>query len=124
MRWVTGEDVATTERAAAQFIAAELSQAIRERGRAMLAVSGGRTPWSMFDRLAALGPGWQQVHLFQVDERIAPEGDAARNWTQLLATALAARIPAAQRHPMPVESGDPADAAMHYAATLREFCGE
>ncbi len=54
MRWVTGEDVATTEQAAAEFIAAQLGCAVRERGRATFAVSGGRTPWAMFGRLAAL----------------------------------------------------------------------
>ncbi|MGE0581940.1 MAG: 6-phosphogluconolactonase [Steroidobacteraceae bacterium] len=124
MRWVTGEDVATTEQAAAEFIAAHLAQAISERGRATLAVSGGRTPWAMFERLAALNVAWAHVHLFQVDERIAPENDAARNWTQLIASPLAARIPAAHRHPMPVGIADAAAAAAAYAATLVEACGE
>jgi 6-phosphogluconolactonase len=124
MRWVTGEDVATTERAAAEFIAVQLSQAIRGRGRALFAVSGGRTPWAMFGRLAACEIEWRRVHLFQVDERIAPEGDRARNWTQLLGTPLVARIPPTQRHPMPVEAPDPEEAAARYASTLRENCGD
>ncbi|MFO1510097.1 MAG: 6-phosphogluconolactonase [Steroidobacteraceae bacterium] len=124
MRWVTGEDVATTEQAAAEFIAAQLGCAVRERGRATFAVSGGRTPWAMFGRLAALDVEWTRVHLFQVDERIVPVDDEARNWKHLLATPLAARIPATQRHPMPVEIGDAGLAANRYAATLHEVCGE
>lgn len=123
MQWVTGEDVATTEQAAAEFIAVQLGHAVRQRGRATLAVSGGRTPWAMFGRLAALDVAWASVHLFQVDERIVPLDDEARNWKHLLATPLAARIPAVQRHPMPVEVGDAGLAATRYAATLREVCG-
>jgi|JRYD01.1.fsa_nt_gb 6-phosphogluconolactonase len=124
MRWVTGEDVATTEQAAAEFIAAELGRSIRERGRATLAVSGGRTPWGMFGRLAALELEWTRIHLFQADERIAPANDAARNWTQFSATTLLARIPVAQRHPMPVEIADARVAADRYAASLAAACGE
>ncbi|MBV6417800.1 MAG: 6-phosphogluconolactonase [Steroidobacteraceae bacterium] len=121
MKWVTGEDVATTELAAAEFIAARLSEAIRTRGRASLAVSGGRTPWSMFARLAQQDVAWARVHLFQVDERIVAADSDERNWKQWLATPLAQRIPAAAQHPMPVEQGDP---ARRYEETLREFCGD
>lgn len=124
MDWVTGEDVATTERAAAEFIATRLREAIVARGRAMLAVSGGRTPWNMFGRLADCALEWNAVHLFQVDERIVPADDDARNWKHLLATPLAARIPPAQRHPMPVEVDDPELAAARYATTLAAACGD
>lgn len=124
MDWVTGEDVATTERAAAEFIAARLAEAIRARGRATLAVSGGTTPWRMFGQLAGCALDWRAVHLFQVDERIVAVDDDARNWKHLLATPLAERIPSAQRHPMPVEIADPQLAAARYEATLVEFCGD
>lgn len=123
MHWITGEDVATTEQAAAEFIGARLREAIRARGRATLAVSGGTTPWRMFGLLADSALDWSAVHLFQVDERIVPAAADARNWKHLLATALAARVPSAQRHPMPVEMEDPELAAKHYAATLAGICG-
>lgn len=124
MDWVTSEDVATTERAAAEFIAARLHEAIEGRGRATLAVSGGTTPWRMFGRLADSVLDWRAVHLFQVDERIVPADDDARNWMHLLATPLAARVSAAHRHPMPVEMADPELAAIRYAATLAATCGD
>jgi len=124
MDWVTGEDVATTERAAAEFIAARLHEAIGERGRATLAISGGTTPWGMFGRLADSALDWGAVHLLQVDERIVAADDDARNWKHLLATALAARVPAANHHPMPVEMADAQLAATHYAATLVQVCGD
>lgn len=124
MDWVTGEDVATTEQAAAEFIAARLREAIAARGRATLAISGGTTPWGMFGRLADSVLDWRAVHLLQVDERIVPADDDARNWKHLLATPLAARVAMAQRHPMPVEMQDPQLAATHYAATLARICGD
>jgi 6-phosphogluconolactonase len=78
----------------------------------------------MFGRLAALDVEWARVHLFQVDERIVPIDDEARNWKHLLATPLAARIPATQHHPMPVEVEDAGLAADRYTATLHDVCGE
>lgn len=121
MRWVTGEDVATTEMAAAEFIAARLGDAIAARGVASFAMSGGRTPWNMFGRLATLGVAWPQVRVFQVDERIVAAGSDERNWKQWCATPLAQRIPASMQHPMPVELDDP---ARRYEETLRAHCGD
>jgi 6-phosphogluconolactonase len=120
MRRVTGADAAATEAAAAEFIAAQLSRCARERGEATLAVSGGRTPWGLFARLAAADVSWDRVRLFQVDERIAAAGSDERNWTRWLASPLAARIPRDRQHPMPVEEPD---AAARYEAILREHCG-
>src|ERR1017187_4396568 len=37
----------------------------------------------MFAELAARDVPWEQVRLFQVDERVAPDGDPDRNLTQL-----------------------------------------
>ena len=124
MEWVTSASVAAAEQAAAQFIARQLREAVRERGRATLAVSGGRTPWGMLDELAAQDVTWSAVHLLQVDERIVPLDQEARNWKGFLAGTLAARIPLDNQHAMPVELGDPEMAASRYARTLRECSGE
>ncbi len=120
MEWITSENLATAEQAAAQFIANCLARAIDARGGATLAISGGESPWGMFGRLAEQSLDWSRVHLLQVDERIAPAGHADRNWTRFSASALAARVPAANRHPMPVEIADSELAAARYAETLRE----
>jgi len=124
VEWITCESAAIAERAAAEFIARHLIQAVRERGHASLAISGGRSPWEMFDQLAAQAVTWGAVHLFQVDERIAPLDDEARNWKRFLASALARQVPPANLHPMPVEIEGPAAAAEHYARTLAECTGE
>lgn len=124
MEWVISESVAAAERAAAEFIARHLVQAVLERGRASLAISGGRSPWGMLDQLAAQPVTWDAVHVFQVDERIAPAGDEARNWMRFLAGELAPRLPPANLHPMPVEIEEPESAASRYARTLSEWAGE
>ena len=46
-------------------------------------MSGGHSPWQMFAELAAEEVPWAQVVLYQVDERVAPDGDPARNLTHL-----------------------------------------
>ena len=66
----------------AQIVAAAAAVAIADRDRFTFAVSGGRTPWAMFAALAGRMP-WEKVTIFQVDERIAPDGDPDRNLTQL-----------------------------------------
>jgi 6-phosphogluconolactonase len=124
MEWITSENLATAERAAAQFIAARLTLAIEERGRATLALSGGSTPWAMIGQLAAQPVTWSAVHVFQVDERIAPAGDAGRNWLRFAASALAARVPRNQQHPMPVELDDGELAADRYSETLVRWAGD
>ena len=109
---------------AAQVIAAEARQAVAARGRFSVAVSGGHTPWQMLRLLVHESVPWPGVDVFQVDERIAPEGDADRNLTHLRESLLAsAPLPAAQLHAMPVEADDPVAAAQRYAETLRA-CGD
>ena len=122
MEWITTENVASAERAAAEIIAAWLLRAIEERGRGTLAISGGRSPWGMLDRLAEQGVPWEKVHVFQVDERFVPLDDEARNWGQFRKGALAGKLPDDKRHPMPVER-DPEEAPGAYAAELMTIAG-
>ncbi len=116
-------DADAVARRAAQVIAAAARDAATARGRFALAVSGGHTPWVMLRRLAGEQVPWSEVQVFQVDERVAPAGDADRNLTHLRESLAAAPLPAAQLHPMPVEEADLAGAAAHYAAALRAHCG-
>jgi 6-phosphogluconolactonase len=124
MEWIACEDIPAAELTAAEFIARRLDLAVHERGRASLAISGGCTPWGMLDQIAAQPLAWESVQLFQVDERIAPPGDEARNWKRFLAGALARRIPNANWHPMPVEVEAPDAAADNYAKTLAKWTGQ
>ena len=109
---------------AAELIAQEAAAAVTARGRFLLAVSGGRTPWMMLRALADRDLPWQRVHVLQVDERVAPAGHADRNLTHLRASLLAhAPLPEEQVHAMPVELADPEAAAARYAATLNALAG-
>lgn len=109
---------------AAKVIAAEARGAVASRGRFNIAVSGGRTPWQMLRALANEEVPWADVHVFQVDERIAPAGDADRNLTHLRESLLShAPIPPEQIYAMPVEMADLETAAQQYESTLTQITG-
>ena len=101
---------------AASFLAGALRARLDGSERVSLAVSGGSTPVPVFRRLAAAPIDWRRVDIYQVDERVAPIGDPARNLTGL-SESLLDRVPAAM-HPMPVEASDLDSAAVHYAEAL------
>lgn len=124
MENIENPDVAATERAAAEYIATRLTQASRERGVATLAISGGTTPWGMFARLAEQPVPWNDVQIFEVDERIIALDHAARNWKRFLASPLARRVAQANQHAMPVEIEDAERAARVYANTLTARAGD
>jgi 6-phosphogluconolactonase len=117
-------DDESTARAAAKFIAAEASAAVAARGRFVMAVSGGHTPWIMLRALADEELPWKRLQVVQVDERVAPAGDPDRNLTHLRETLLThAPMGADQIRAMPVESSNLEAAACQYAAALRDAAG-
>ena len=118
------EDAEAVARAAAAIIAADARAAVAARGRFIMAVSGGKTPWIMLRALAGEEVPWKDVHVFQVDERIAPAGDPDRNLTHLRASLLEhAPLPPQQIYAMPVDSPDLEAAAKQYARTLEQVAG-
>jgi 6-phosphogluconolactonase len=117
-------DVDSVARQAAAIMAAEARSAVAARGRFIMAVSGGHTPWLMLRALAGEDVPWESVHVVQVDERVAPAGHPDRNLTHLRESLLEqAPLRPGQIHAMPVESPDLAAAATRYAVTLRELAG-
>ena len=117
-------DADAVARAAAAFTAGEARAAVEARGRFVMAVSGGHTPWKMLRALADERLPWSQVHVVQVDERVAPAGHPDRNLTHLLESLVAhCPLPPDQVHAMPVESTDLESARRSYAATLRQIAG-
>ena len=109
---------------AAQIIASDARAAVAARGRFVMAVSGGRTPWQMLRALANEEMPWANVHVVQVDERIAPAGDKDRNLTHLRESLLShAPIPENQIHAMPVEDSDLDQACRDYTVLLNSICG-
>ena len=83
MKFEVYADADSVAREAAAIIAAEARAAVAARGRFIMAVSGGRTPWMMLQALSKRDIPWDKVYVVQVDERVAPAGDADRNLTHL-----------------------------------------
>jgi 6-phosphogluconolactonase/glucosamine-6-phosphate isomerase/deaminase len=98
---------------AAASIARRLRDAVRRRGVASLALSGGSTAPPMIAALSDHDLTWPAITVWQVDERVAPDGHEARNAGQL------APLPCRTR-PMPVTAKDLRAAARRYAASLPE----
>ena len=116
-------DAETVAREAAKVIAAEARAAVAARGKFVLAVSGGKTPWQMLRALAGESVPWTGVQIVQVDERVAPAGHADRNLTHLRESLAHAPLRAEQIHAMPVEETDLEAAAANYARTLAQLAG-
>jgi 6-phosphogluconolactonase len=117
-------DDESTARAAAKLVAAEAAAAVAARGRFVMAVSGGRTPWIMLHALGNEEVQWERVHVVQVDERIAPAEHRDRNLAHLRETLFDhSPIRPEQIHAMPVESPDLEAAARQYASSLGEIAG-
>jgi 6-phosphogluconolactonase len=117
-------DADSVAKEAAKLIAAKARAAVAARGRFVMAVSGGHTPWQMLRLLANEAVPWESVHVVQVDERIAPAGDPARNLTHLQESLLEhAPLPAGQIYAMPVEGHDLESAARDYARNLQQIAG-
>jgi 6-phosphogluconolactonase len=115
---VPGDDRAASRRAA-ELIAAAGAEAVAERGRFALAMSGGRSPWAMLAILGELEEmPWEQTELFQVDERVDAPGSPDRNLTHMVLGLSMAHQ--STLRPMPVTQRDLDAAAREYESTLPE----
>ncbi len=101
---------------AAAWIARQLRSAVSRRGAASVAFSGGSTPALMLEALTELEVPWVATTVFQVDERLAPDGDPDRN--ALLLDVLRPLRPTIRL--MPVTATDRAAGSERYAALLPE----
>lgn len=100
--------------AAAAFVASRLRDAVDRRGSASIAVSGGSTAPVLFAALVesdSPAVPWDGVRVWQVDERVAPDGHDDRNAGQL--DVLPANV-----SPMPVTDEDLERAADTYGSEL------
>lgn len=118
-------DPDTVAQRAAEFIAGQARDAVKARGRFLMAVSGGHTPWLMLRLLADEDLPWRFIHLFQVDERVAPAGDRQRNLTHI-EECLRGRVglSAGNLHAMPVDDPDLVAAATRYGRELANVAGK
>jgi len=56
------------------------NEAIQQRGRFLVALSGGSTPTKLYEKLALETLDWSRVHFFWGDERCVPVDDAGNSY--------------------------------------------
>lgn len=102
-----------------------LDHAAATRGRATLAIPGGRSPGPVLTALAGLCSDFvrERLHLLWLDERAVPPGHADRNDAPTLAAWKAGGALPAFVHVMPAERADLDAAAVEYALRLKEATG-
>jgi 6-phosphogluconolactonase len=112
----------------ARATAAELlrrgRRAVRERGTFDLALSGGRTPLTLYEVLASGSAArsglWRHVHVFWADERVVPPEDPASNYGAAWKAGLRGlRLSADHVHRVQGETADARHAAVLYENDLR-----
>jgi len=115
------QDANELSRAAAEFFVTLAMQAIRERGRFLVALSGGSTPTGLYRLLTRQPMDWTRVHIFWGDERLVPPDNHESNFAQANEILLKnVPIPSENIHRVAAEL-EPAAAALDYARVLKEF---
>jgi 6-phosphogluconolactonase len=83
-----------------QDVVATLDSAIKNAGRAVLAVSGGNTPKPLFERLASAPIAFEHLFITLVDERWVDVSDDASNEAMVRETLLQGQAVAAHFVPL------------------------
>jgi len=118
------EDAESAAALGAAMIASACRDAVAGRGTAVIALSGGETPWRMLGRFRTIALPWSSIFVAQVDERIAPRGDTSRNLTRM-ERILVTEGPLAPANllAMPVEDLDAESACDAYQQRLESLTG-
>lgn len=93
--------------ALAERVAERLREGIAERGRALLAVSGGSTPRHFFERLSRESLDWSKVQVTLVDERWVPESQERSNASMVKGMLLQHAASTAQFVPLYTDAPTP-----------------
>lgn len=111
--------------AAAEEVLRDASDAVKERGRFTIALSGGSTPKALFNLLATNARNslpWDRMFFFWGDERHVPPTDPESNYKMANEAMLSkVPVPAGNVFRVPAENPDAATAAQDYEKTLRKF---
>jgi 6-phosphogluconolactonase len=111
--------------AAAEEVVRATSEAVTQRGRFTIALSGGSTPKSLFNLLATnarASLAWDKMFFFWSDERHVPPTDPDSNY-RMADESMLSKIPvaAANIFRVPAENPDANAAAQAYDLTLQRF---
>lgn len=112
-------------RVAAEEVIRAATEAVAQRGRFSIALSGGSTPKNLYTLIAANASAslpWAQMFFFWGDERHVPPDDPDSNY-RMTKEAFLSKIPVppANIFPIPAENPDASAAADAYEQTLRKF---
>lgn len=94
-------------------ISFQLSSAIKERGNAVMALSGGSTPKPLFEALATHDIDWSKVIITLVDERWVNEEHELSN-AAFMKTYLLSKIPGSVRFVPLYEDANSVDASLPF----------
>jgi len=119
-------DEATWVETAAAEIGRTVKQAVDQRGTAIVALSGGRTPVAVYRRLT-LPPWreripWAKIQWVWVDERWVNADHPDSNY-RMICESLLSKVPVgrSQIHPIPTEGVSLEQSVLEYEVTLREL---
>ena len=111
--------------AAAEEVVRAANEAVAERGRFTIALSGGSTPKSLYNLLATNARTtlpWDRTFFFWGDERHVPPTDPESNYRMVEEAMLSkVPVPAGNVFRMAAENPDAAAAAEAYEQMLRKF---
>jgi 6-phosphogluconolactonase len=119
------ENAAELAERAAEYFALRINEAVKARGIARVAISGGNTPKETFQTLAthwraSRGTPLEQVQLFWVDERCVPPDNAESNY-RMTREALLDAIAIPPGNVFRIEGElPPEEAAARYESVIRE----
>lgn len=101
-----------------------LLDAIESKGRAVMALAGGKTPEEFYAVLGQEDLPWEKVLLLLGDERIVPAGDSRSNAAMVRRSLMAASKACRARFLAPdLENQDPQTAAHAYEAEIAQALG-
>jgi 6-phosphogluconolactonase len=115
------DDRAAQAAALAEAVAADLSAALRARGRATLAVPGGTTPGPFLTALGDRSLDWERIAVTLTDERWVPVSSDRSNQRLLAETLFRGPAAAAEFAPLYGATAEPADAMGAICATLKRI---
>jgi 6-phosphogluconolactonase len=124
MRLIANPDPETSARCATAYIARYIEKALTRQARFVMALSGGSTGIVLLKALKRAEIPWSRVEVIQVDERVSPHADPARNLYHLRRTLVdEGPVPDARIHAMPVDAADSSTACNEYQTLLEHLAG-